>query len=121
DRIAGGGAGPQGPAPFLVPRLVTLERRHLTGERSEDMQIPGGGIEPPEVARDRSWPRALRPFQFGQYRILILALTLSMLGGGMWVIAVFWQLAEIGASEYDYALILTVGTVGMLTFALLGG
>jgi len=85
------------------------------------MQIPGGGIEPPEVARDRSWPRALRPFQFGQYRILILALTLSMLGGGMWVIAVFWQLAEIGASEYDYALILTVGTVGMLTFALLGG
>ena len=35
-------------------------------------------------------PRALKPFRLGQYRLLAGALTLSLLGAGMWVVAVVW-------------------------------
>lgn len=86
------------------------------------MQIPGGGVEPPEPAVRARIPRALLPFTSPQYRVLALALILSMLGAGMWVIALFWQVVgPMGGSALDYSLILAIGSVGMLCFALLGG
>ena len=41
-------------------------------------------------------PRALTPFRHTAYRWLAASLTLSMVGQGLWVVAVVWQVVALG-------------------------
>ncbi|WP_411720398.1 MFS transporter [Mycetocola sp.] len=71
-----------------------------------------------------SWerlPRALKPFRLGQYRLLAGALTLSLLGAGMWIVAVVWQVIELGGGPADLSLVATGNAAGMLVAVLFGG
>ncbi|MET1051081.1 MAG: MFS transporter [Mycetocola sp.] len=71
-----------------------------------------------------SWarlPRALKPFRLGQYRVLAGALTLSLLGAGMWIVAVVWQVIELGGGPADLSLVATGNAAGMLVAVLFGG
>ena len=75
-------------------------------------------------AHSISWarlPRALRPFRLGQYRLLAGALTLSLLGAGMWIVAVVWQVIELGGGPADLSLVATGNAAGMLVAVLFGG
>lgn len=66
-------------------------------------------------------PRALKPFATGQYRLLVLALTLSLFGTGVWLVAVVWQVIELGGTPIDLSIVATGGSIGLLLAVLLGG
>lgn len=66
-------------------------------------------------------PRALRPFATGQYRLLATALVLSLLGTGVWIVAVVWQVIELGGTPVDLSIVATGGSIGLVLAVLLGG
>ncbi len=66
-------------------------------------------------------PRAARPFLQAQYRILTAALTLSLLGAGMWLVAVVWQVIELGGGPIDLSVVATGSAVGLVAAVLFGG
>ncbi|TFD44765.1 MFS transporter [Cryobacterium sp. TMT1-2-1] len=66
-------------------------------------------------------PRAARPFREGQYRILIGAMTLSLFGAGMWLVAVVWQVIELGGGPIELSVVATGSAAGLLAAVLIGG
>lgn len=66
-------------------------------------------------------PQALRPFATGQYRILAIALVLSLFGSGVWLVAVVWQVIELGGSPIELSIVATGSAVGMILAVLFGG
>lgn len=72
-------------------------------------------------ATPRRLPRALTPFANGQYRVLALALTMSLLGSGVWLVAVVWQIIALGGSPIELSLVATGSAVGMILAVLFGG
>ncbi|WP_210506207.1 MFS transporter [Naasia sp. SYSU D00057] len=69
----------------------------------------------------RELPRALRPFRLPQYRLLVVALTLSLLGAGIWVVALVWQVIELGGGPSELSAVATASAVGMLLTVLVAG
>jgi MFS family permease len=66
-------------------------------------------------------PRALRPFSTPQYRILTIALLMSLLGAGVWLVAVVWQVIALGGGPADLSLVATGASVGLVGAVLIGG
>ncbi|MFH5823779.1 MFS transporter [Georgenia sp. AZ-5] len=66
-------------------------------------------------------PRALRPFAVAQYRVLVGALTLSLLGTGMWLVAVVWQVIDLGGGPVELSQVATGAAAGAVVAALFGG
>lgn len=66
-------------------------------------------------------PRAAQPFRDGQYRLLVAALTLSLFGSGMWIVAVVWQVIELGGGPIDLSVVATASAVGAVAAVLVGG
>lgn len=66
-------------------------------------------------------PRALRPFATAQYRLLALALTLSLFGTGVWLVAVVWQVIELDGTPIDLSIVATGGAIGLVLAVLVGG
>lgn len=66
-------------------------------------------------------PRAFRPFSTAQYRILTLALLMSLLGAGVWLVAVVWQVIALGGGPADLSLVATGASVGLVGAVLIGG
>jgi MFS family permease len=77
---------------------------------------PGVGAPP-----GRRPPQALRPFRHAAYRRLALALVLSTFAGGVWVVALVWEVIRIGGGASQLSVVSTAGAVGVLLPALLGG
>lgn len=81
-------------------------------------------MQHPEAAattsRDRL-PRALRPFRTGQYRLLAVALALSLFGAGVWLIAVVFQIKGAGGGPVEVSMVATANAVGLLLAVLVGG
>lgn len=71
--------------------------------------------------RPRPVPRAVRPFLTDQYRYLALALVLSLLGTGVWLVASVFQVRELGGGPIDLSFIATANAVGLLIAVLFGG
>ncbi|TRW43728.1 MFS transporter [Georgenia yuyongxinii] len=69
----------------------------------------------------RDLPRALRPFGVAQYRVLVGALTLSLLGTGMWLVAVVWQVIELGGGPVQLSQVATGAATGAVAAVLFGG
>jgi len=68
------------------------------------------------------WARGpARPFRWLQYRVLVLALSLGMLAAGMWLVALVWQVIEIGGGPAQLSLVATGPAVGMVLTGLAGG
>ena len=70
---------------------------------------------------DSALPRVLRPFRTGQYRILAIALTMSLFGAGVWIIALVLQVKETGGGPIELSVVATGGAIGMLLAVLFGG
>ncbi|GGC79523.1 putative transporter [Tersicoccus solisilvae] len=66
-------------------------------------------------------PAALAPFENRQYRVLIAGLSASMVGAGMWAVAMVYQVIAIGGGAVELSVVATVNSVGMLAFLLVGG
>lgn len=66
-------------------------------------------------------PRALQPFGDRQYRLLVGAMALSLFGSGMWIVAVVWQVIELGGSPIDLSVVATGSAVGAVAAVLVGG
>ncbi|HWH27158.1 MAG TPA: MFS transporter [Pseudolysinimonas sp.] len=73
------------------------------------------------MADRRRLPPALRPFRIGQYRILTVALVLSMLGAGTWLVAVVFEVRALGGGPIELSFIATAAAVGILVAVVFGG
>jgi MFS family permease len=65
--------------------------------------------------------RALTPFANGQYRILAIALTMSLFGSGVWLVAVVFEIIDLGGSPIELSLVATGSAIGMIVAVLFGG
>ncbi|GAA1507872.1 MFS transporter [Nocardioides humi] len=79
---------------------------------------PGPGVPAPSARR---LPRALTPFRHAAYRRLGSALVLTSFGGGVWVVALVWEVIRIGGGASALSVVSTAGAVGVVLPALLGG
>lgn len=66
-------------------------------------------------------PRALTPLRSPAYRWLFGSLVSSLLGAGLVVIALFWQVVELDGGPNQVSFVMTGSAVGMLATTLLGG
>lgn len=66
-------------------------------------------------------PRALRPFATSQYRLLAGALSLSLFGTGVWIVAVVFQVFALEGTPVDLSIVATGGSVGLVLAVLVGG
>ncbi|KRC53698.1 MULTISPECIES: MFS transporter [unclassified Nocardioides] len=78
-------------------------------------------LAPLPPTRPRRVPRAFTPFRHASYRWLGAALVLTSFGGGVWVVALVWEVIRIGGSASALSVVSTAGAVGVLLPALLGG
>ncbi|MDO9497998.1 MAG: MFS transporter, partial [Nocardioides sp.] len=69
----------------------------------------------------RALPRALTPFRHVAYRRLAVALMFTTFAGGVWVVALVWEVIRIGGGPGQLSLVTTAGAVGVMLPALLAG
>lgn len=74
------------------------------------------GAPPPSAGR-----RAIAPLGQPAYRRLAIALVLSTFAGGVWAIAIVWEVIRFGGGPGQLSLVATAGTLGVVLAALLGG
>jgi len=73
------------------------------------------------VASDIRLPRALRPLGSGQFRLLAVALTASLLSAGAWLVAAVWQVVELGGGPADLSIVAVGSSLGLVLAVLFGG
>lgn len=66
-------------------------------------------------------PRALRPLTYRDYRTLITALVLSVLGHGIWAVAMVFQVTRLGGGPAQLSIVASATSVGLVTLVLAGG
>jgi len=74
-----------------------------------------------DQARGRSLARALAPFQSGSYRKLALALVFTSFAGGVWIVALVWEVIRTGGGPAQLSVVSTCAAIGVVLPALLGG
>jgi MFS family permease len=68
-----------------------------------------------------SLPRALSPLRHSQYRLLVASMACSLFAGGLWAVALVWQVVALRGGPAALSLVTALGAGGMLTTTLLGG
>jgi MFS family permease len=68
-----------------------------------------------------SLPPALKPLRHRDYRLLFAALAISLTGDGIWLVAIAFQVIEIGGGPVQLSLVAGAFSVGLLGFLLIGG
>ncbi len=66
-------------------------------------------------------PRALRPFAHRDYRILLIAMAISVFAHGMWAVAMVYQVTHLGGGPAQLSVVATATSLGLLGFVLIGG
>ena len=66
-------------------------------------------------------PRALGPFRTTQYRILAAALVISLLGAGTWIVALVFQVKDLGGTPSDLSFVAALNAVGLIAAVLIAG
>src|SRR5688500_15143896 len=74
-----------------------------------------------EQTASRGVPRALRPFRHRDYRFLVASMAISLVASGMWIVALVWQVVEIGGGPSELSIVATASAVGLLISVLIGG
>ncbi|WP_109472145.1 MFS transporter [Ornithinimicrobium cavernae] len=69
----------------------------------------------------RGLPRALTPFRHTAYRRLGAALVFSLLSGGLWVVALVWEVIRLGGGAGELSMVTTTSAIGVVVAALAGG
>ena len=66
-------------------------------------------------------PAALRPLRHRDFCLLWVGLAVSLVGGGLWLVALAWQVISLGAGPTGLSLVTALYGVGLLAFLLVGG
>ncbi|MEH3130234.1 MAG: MFS transporter [Mycolicibacterium neoaurum] len=66
-------------------------------------------------------PRALRPLRNRDYRLLTLGLSTTLLGNGLWSVALVWQVIAMGGGAGQAAIVMTMFSAGLLVSVLPAG
>src|ERR687889_1786415 len=66
-------------------------------------------------------PTAFRPLRHRDFRLLWAGLAVSLAGSGLWLVALAWQVIELGGGPAQLSLVTALYSVGLLAFVLLGG
>ncbi|MGD9990727.1 MFS transporter [Pseudonocardia sp.] len=66
-------------------------------------------------------PRALRPFGRRDYRLLASSMLFSLFATGVWLVAIVWQVIELGGGPTQLSLVAAAGSAGLLLSVLAGG
>ena len=65
-------------------------------------------------------PAALRPLRHRDLRLLWAGLAVSLVGSGLWLVALAWQVISLGGPG-QLSLVTALYSVGLLAFVLVGG
>jgi MFS family permease len=65
--------------------------------------------------------RALRPLRDRDFRLLWAGLAVSLVGDGLWLVAVAWQVIELGGGPIQLSIVTTAYATGLIGCVLLGG
>jgi hypothetical protein len=63
-------------------------------------------------------PTAFRPLRHRDFRLLWTGLAISLVGSGLWLVALAWQVIELGGGPTELSLVTALFSVGLLAFAL---
>ena len=66
-------------------------------------------------------PAAARPLRHRDFRLLWTGLAVSLVGSGLWLVALAWQVIELGGGPTELSLVTALFSVGLLAFLLVGG
>ncbi|MGH3146112.1 MAG: MFS transporter, partial [Rubrobacter sp.] len=66
-------------------------------------------------------PAALRPLRHRDFRLLWTGLAVSLVGSGLWLVALAWQVISLGGGPTQLSLVTALYSVGLLAFLLVGG
>ncbi|WP_232677350.1 MFS transporter [Nocardioides sp. R-C-SC26] len=92
----------------------------------DDPLDPLDPIEAADVAHfaddgGRALPGVLAPFRHAAYRRLAVALVFTAFAGGVWIVALVWEVIRIGGGPGMLSAVSTASAVGVLLPALAGG
>lgn len=76
--------------------------------------------DPTEVAMRRV-PAAVLPLRHRDFRLLWSGLAVSLVGSGLWLVALAWQVISLGGGPAQLSLVTALYSVGLLAFVLVGG
>lgn len=77
---------------------------------------------PPAGKRRRlSVPAAVLPLRHRDFRLLWAAMAVSLMGAGVWVVAVVWQVIALGGGPAELSTVVGVYTIGILLSVLPAG
>ncbi|WP_328988770.1 MFS transporter [Kribbella sp. NBC_01245] len=65
--------------------------------------------------------RAVRPLRHRDYRLLWMGLAVALIGSGLWLVALAWQVIELGGGPVQLSVVTTAYSVGLVTCVLFGG
>jgi MFS family permease len=68
-----------------------------------------------------SLPRPLRPFRFRRYRVLTASLAASLTAGGLWLVALVYQVIALGGGPVQLSLVTAAAAAGLVLAVLAGG
>ena len=66
-------------------------------------------------------PAALRPLRHRDFRLLWTGLAVSLVGSGLWLVALAWQVIALGGGPTELSIVTALYSVGLLAFVLIGG
>jgi MFS family permease len=69
----------------------------------------------------RRLPRALTPFRTPAYRWLAVSLFASSFAGGVWIVALVWEVIRLDGGPGQLSTVMTASSIGVLIPALLAG
>src|SRR5687768_18376513 len=65
--------------------------------------------------------KAVQPLQHRDYRLLWTGLAVALLGSGLWLVALAWQVIELGGGPVQLSFVTTAYSVGLVVCVLFGG
>ncbi|MEV6283019.1 MFS transporter [Kribbella sp. NPDC051770] len=65
--------------------------------------------------------KAVRPLRHRDYRLLWIGLAVALLGSGLWLVALAWQVIELGGGPVQLSFVTTAYSIGLLVCVLFGG
>ncbi|WP_405064037.1 MFS transporter [Kribbella sp. NBC_01505] len=65
--------------------------------------------------------KAVRPLRHRNYRLLWIGLAVALLGSGLWLVALAWQVIELGGGPVQLSVVTTAYSIGLVVCVLFGG
>jgi MFS transporter, DHA3 family, tetracycline resistance protein len=97
-------------------RSVTIDGVSTELETQSPAEVPGSAESAPRVRF-----RVLEPFRIREYRLLIIAVSLSIFAEGMWTVVMALQVVALDNDPTSLSLVATCLAVGLVLFLPVGG